>query len=159
VASEITAEDLNGLRKDMRSLARSVDAQRQDAETERTYARRTRNMLYLTLASLVFDLILTAFVTYFSVSANDASSQARHAVALVQQNQQTQYQSCLDGNNSRQTLESFFVGIFDQNLAQLKANPTNLPPAIIKQQTDLVGQYIAKTHQAFDPKDCSALPH
>jgi hypothetical protein len=136
----------------MRTLAKSVDAQRTEAAEERKYSRRTRFLTYLTIFSLVADLVLTGFVTYFSISATDLSNQVRHT-------QQSQYQACLDANAGRNTLESFFIGIFDQNLEAIKANPTHLPPAVINQQEGIINQYIVKTHQAFDPRDCSTLPH
>jgi hypothetical protein len=123
---EVVKEDSEG---------RDQELSTRDAQLA-TYARRSRHLIWITIVSLVLDLLLTAALTVVAIQAHDSSS----AVAQSDRN------LCLSGNVARAQQISLWNYI-------LSSSHQPATPA----QREQIAKFQAHLQQLFAPRDCSHI--
>jgi hypothetical protein len=123
---EVVKEDSEG---------RDQELSTRDAQLA-TYGRRSRHLIWITIVSLVLDLLLTAALTVVAIQAHDSSS----AVAQSDRN------LCLSGNVARAQQISLWNYILSSS-----HQPTT--PA----QREQIAKFQAHLQQLFAPRDCSHI--
>jgi hypothetical protein len=115
---------------------------KRDAQLHR-YGRRNRHLIWITIVSLVLDLLLTAAVTVVAVQAHDASSAATGARTAASAVAQSNRNLCLSGNAARAQQ----VELWDYILSFSK------PPATPAGR-ERVAKFKAHLEAIFAPRDC-----
>jgi hypothetical protein len=145
--SEPVVTSARGLTDALNRLAGRLEVVKEDSEDRdqqlakrdaqlATYGRRSRHLIWITIVSLVLDLVLTAALTVVAIQAHDTSS----AVAQSDRN------LCLSGNVARAQQISLWNYILS-----ISHSPTT--PA----QREQVAKFQAHLDQLFAPRDCSHI--
>ena len=135
-SDEGSTEDLLAARDQLLSARRDLD---DDVEDLRRYGRRNRNLIRLTIVSVVFDICLTGLVYTTAHRADVAAAQARAATVSVRV-------TCESGNEVRAAIA--------KTLNDLTAGATPQPgetPAQVAAGQARLRQYIAAN---LAPRDC-----
>jgi len=129
---------LTGRLEEVRADSEERDKQLADRDAQLSrYGKKNRHLIWVTIASLVLDLLLTAALTVVAVQANRASG-AASAVAQSDRN------LCLSGNVSRAqqvSLWNYVLTIPQQ-------------PATSAERTR-IAEFKAHLHKLFAPRDCA----
>jgi hypothetical protein len=125
------------------SEARDEQLTRRDAQLA-TYGHRNRHLIWITIVSLVLDILLTAAVTVVAIQAHDASSAAASARTAASAVAQSSRNLCLSANASRAQQ----VELWDYILSLAK------PPATPAAR-ERVAEFRAHLAAIFAPRDCA----
>lgn len=106
------------------------------------YGKRNRHYIIGLGISLIFDLLLSVVVIVIAVHAN-------HTNDLANANRQYQLDSCVSGNQTRQTSRDLWNYVLD---AAAKS-PANQEPGRKKQIDD----FRAYMENSYAPRDCSKI--
>lgn len=115
------------------------------------YGRRSRHLIWLTVAGLAVDVVLTAVIAAVAVAAHTATDQARHATATVAQLHQTTVQGCQAGNSFR----AGTVALWDHLAAGSKPAPGSTA-AQVAAQKKAVAKFLAYVSAVNKPRNCRA---
>jgi hypothetical protein len=146
-SSEPAVASARGLTDALNRLAGRLEVVKEDSEDRdqqlakrdaqlATYGRRSRHLIWITIVSLVLDLLLTAALTVVAIQAHDSSS----AVAQSARN------LCLSGNAARAQQVSLWNYILS-----ISQQPTT--PA----ERERIAKFQAHLQQLFAPRDCSDI--
>jgi hypothetical protein len=129
---------LTGRLEEVRADSENRDKQlaERDAQLSR-YGQKNRHLIWVTIVSLVLDLLLTAALTVVAVQANRASG-AASAVAQSDRN------LCLSGNVSRAQQ----VSLWNYVLTTVPQQPAS--PA----ERTRIAEFKAHLHKLFAPRNC-----
>jgi hypothetical protein len=127
--------------------ADSEDRDKQLAERDAqlaTYGRRNRHLIWITIVSLVLDLLLTAALTVVAIQAHNASSAATSARTSASAVAQSDRDLCLSANASRAEQVSLWNYILSLS-----------PPPTTSTERERVAEFKAHLQQLFAPRDCA----
>jgi hypothetical protein len=146
------ARDLTGALNRLAVRLEEVKADSEDRDEQlarrdtqlATYARRNRHLIWITIVSLVLDIVLTAAVTVVAVQAHDASSAAAGARTAASAVAEADRDLCLSGNVSRAQQVSLWNYIL--SLSQPPPTPAG---------RERVAEFKTHLQQLFAPRDCA----
>jgi hypothetical protein len=129
---------LTGRLEEVRADSEERDKQLADRDAQLSrYGRKNRHLIWVTITSLVLDLLLAAALTVVAVQANHANG-AASAVAQSDRN------LCLSGNVSRAQQVSLWN--YALTISQRAATPAELAR---------VAEFKAHVHKLFAPRNCA----
>jgi hypothetical protein len=137
-----SARDLTGALNRLAGRLEEVKADSEDRDDQlakrdaqlNTYGRRSRHLIWITIVSLVLDILLTAALTVVAIQAHDTSG------AVAQSNRNL----CLSGNAARAQQVSLWDYIL--SLSQ---------PSATAAERQRVVAFRAHLQQLFAPRDCA----
>jgi hypothetical protein len=136
------SERLDGVRRDAEERAEQVRVASEERDAYlKTYGRRNRRLIWLTVVSLVADLTLTVFLAVFAVQVHHAAASNRNL--------------CLSNNAARaQNLQlwSHLIGISQA----APARPGETAAQRAAAQKELAGLKLYVSH-VFAARDCSNI--
>jgi hypothetical protein len=125
------------------SEARDEQLAKRDAQLA-SYGHRNRHLIWITIVSLVLDILLTAAVTVVAIQAHDASSAAASARTAATAVAQSNRNLCLSANASRAQQVELWDYIL--SLAQPPATPA---------ARERIAEFKAHLEAIFAPRDCA----
>jgi hypothetical protein len=130
-----TAKGLTGALKDMRDELARVNA----------YSRRTRHLVWITVASVVLDVALSVLVAVFAIAVH-------HNSVTLSELHSTNVSACQAGNQTRAKQDLIW-----HQLAGLSKPAPGTSKAELKRQQRAVREFLGIVDKAEAPRDCAKL--